>query len=73
MCEHKWVSGSDLNGCGQCQGEYGPVDAVLITSPVETPQDGDVCLQCSQIFGQPDGTLHQGLKYFRRVQQSYSE
>ncbi|KKU30711.1 MAG: hypothetical protein UX46_C0014G0002 [Candidatus Amesbacteria bacterium GW2011_GWC1_46_24] len=73
MCEHKWVSESDLDGCGLCQGEYGPADGVLIFRHVEKPKPGDACLTCFQLYGRPEGTFHPGLSNFNKVQEGFSQ
>ncbi len=73
MCEHKWISKNDLGGCGICQGDYGPVDGLLVVTTTEKPTDGDVCLECLQVFGQPEGTFHPGLKKFNNVQEGFTQ
>jgi len=60
MCEHKYVSGQEFpdGKFTNCQGDYGPVDAVPVSSVKEKPEGGDVCFHCGQIYGETEGTLN---------------
>lgn len=67
MCEHKWVSRSDLEKPGylSCEGDHGPIDTTPIATVVILPQKGDLCFSCGRVYGlqnQIDPTFQKVLK-----------
>jgi hypothetical protein len=58
MCEHIWVKPEDIAtpacGAGECDNAFQEILPMATTT--STPEPGDLCFSCAQIYGQPEGT-----------------
>jgi hypothetical protein len=73
MCEHKWVKSSDIAapGCGAGDGDnvFQEITPMATTTP--SPEPGDICFSCAQIYGQPEGIKDPRLLALEKLLRSY--